>query len=161
MASESVFLLHALFMGIFITFVYDLLRIFRRVVPHAAFFVSLEDRVFWIYCGAEVFLLMYHEGNGSLRWFAVIGALAGMLLYKWLVSRLLVKYVSLTLNKVLQVLGKIIKFIGRPFCFAGRKAGKTAHRAGGKMHRLLHRIKSGIKNRLTIFLKLLKMNLKK
>lgn len=160
MASESVFLLHAFLMGIFITFVYDLLRIFRRVVPHAAFFVSLEDLVFWIYCGAEVFILMYHESNGSLRWFAVIGALAGMLLYKWLVSRLLVKYVSLILNKVLQVLGKIIKFIGRPFCLAGRKAGKAAHRAGGKMHRLLHRIKSGIKNRLTIFLKLLKMNLK-
>ena len=37
MASEKEFLLHALLMGIFITFVYDLLRIFRRVVPHKAF----------------------------------------------------------------------------------------------------------------------------
>ncbi|MDE6168338.1 MAG: spore cortex biosynthesis protein YabQ, partial [Acetatifactor sp.] len=48
MASENEFLLHALLMGIFITFVYDLLRIFRRVVPHKAFFVSLEDLAFWI-----------------------------------------------------------------------------------------------------------------
>ena len=75
-------MLHAFLMGVFITFVYDILRIFRRVIPHAGFFVSLEDIVFWIYCGTEVFLLMYHEGDGSLRWFAIVGALAGMLLYK-------------------------------------------------------------------------------
>lgn len=147
-------------MGIFITFVYDLLRIFRRVIPHAAFFVSLEDLAFWVYCGAEVFLLMYHESDGSLRWFAVMGAAAGMFLYKKLVSGLFVKYVSLGLGKLLKILGKILKFLCRPFGFVGRKAGKTARRAGGRAYRLLHRIKRAVKNRLTIFLKLLKIGLK-
>lgn len=160
MGSENVFLLHAFLMGIFITFVYDLLRIFRRVIPHAAFFVSLEDIAFWIYCGAEVFLLMYHEGDGSLRWFAVMGAMAGMFLYKKLVSGLFVKYVSFLLSKALEALRKIFKFLCRPFGFMGRKAGKAVRKAGGKVHRLLHRIKRSIKNRLTIFLKLLKINLK-
>lgn len=160
MGSENVFLLHALLMGIFITFVYDLLRIFRRVIPHAAFFVSLEDIAFWVYCGAEVFLLMYHEGNGSLRWFAIMGALAGMFLYKKLISGLFVKYVSLALGKALELLGKILKLLFRPFCFVGRKAGKAARRAGGGVHRLLHRIGRAAKLRLTIFLKLLKINLK-
>ena len=160
MGSENVFLLHALLMGIFITFVYDLLRVFRRVIPHAAFFVSLEDIAFWIYCGAEVFLLMYHEGDGSLRWFAVMGAMAGMFLYKKLISGLFVKYVSLALSKILEVLGKILKFLCKPFGFVGRKAGKTARKAGGKVHRLLHRIKCAIKNRLTNFLKLVKIGLK-
>lgn len=160
MENENIFLLHALLMGIFITFVYDLLRIFRRVVPHASFFVSLEDLVFWVYCGAEVFLLMYRESDGSLRWFAVLGALFGMFLYKKLVSRLFVKYVSLFLNKLLEILRKIFKFICRPFCFAGRKAGKTAYKAGGGIHRLLRRMGRAVKNRLTIFLKMLKMSLK-
>lgn len=158
MGNENVFLLHALVMGIFITFTYDLLRIFRRVVPHASFFVSLEDIAFWIYCGAEVFLLMYHEGDGSLRWFAIMGAMAGMFLYKKLISGLLVKYVSLALAKALEVLGKILKFLGRPFGFAGRKAGKAVHKAGSRVRRLLHKIKRAIKNRLTIFLKLFKIN---
>lgn len=98
MANENTFLLHALLMGIFITFVYDGLRILRRVIPHNSFFVSLEDLGFWIYCGAEVFLLMYHESNGTLRWFAVMGALAGMLFYKKLISPFFVKYVSLLLG---------------------------------------------------------------
>lgn len=160
MGSENVFLLHAFLMGIFITFVYDLLRIFRRVIPHAAFFVSLEDFAFWIYCGAEVFLLMYHESDGSLRWFAVLGAMAGMFLYKKLISGLFVKYVSLALGWILKILGKILKFLCRPFGFVGRKAGKTVRKAGGKVHRLLHRIKCAVKNRLTIFRKLFKIGLK-
>ena len=50
MASENEFLLQAFLTGIYITFVYDLLRIFRRVVPQGTFMVSLEDILFWIYC---------------------------------------------------------------------------------------------------------------
>lgn len=153
-------MLHAFLIGIFIVFVYDILRIFRRVIPHAAFFVSLEDMIFWIYCAAEVFLLMYHEGDGSLRWFAIMGAMAGMFLYKKLISNLLVKYVSFVLGKMLEALRKILKFLCRPFGFFGRKARKTVRKAGGRVHRLLRRIRRAIKNKLTISLKLFKIGLK-
>lgn len=156
MASENEFLLHALWMGIFITFIYDLLRIFRRVVPHRGFFVSAEDLFFWIYCGGEVFLLMYHKSDGTLRWFAVFGALAGMFLYRKLVSPYFVKYVSLALNKVLNVLGKGLKLLCRPFLFAGRKT-KTAVGGVGRLLRQLRRL---LKNRLTYFFKKLKMTIK-
>ena len=159
MASENEFLLHALLMGIFITFVYDILRIFRRVVPHGGFLVSLEDLVFWIYCAAEVFLMMYHESDGNLRWFAVIGALVGMLLYKKLISPLFVKYVSLWLNKVFQMLGKVLKILLKPFRMAGAKGKVFAGAAGGKFCRLMRSGKRRIKKRLTFFLKILKMTL--
>ena len=160
MVNENIFLMHSLLMGIFITFVYDLLRIFRRVVPHARLLVSLEDLAFWVYCGAEVFLLMYRESNGTLRWFAVLGALAGMFFYKKIVSPLFVKYTSLLLEKVLKLLGRILKWLCRPFCFAGRKTGSAARRAGGRLRRRMKKIRRGIKLRLTYFLKVFKMNLK-
>lgn len=144
-------------MGIFITFVYDILRIFRRVVPHKSFFVSLEDLCFWIYCGAQVFLLMYHESNGSLRWFAVLGALMGMLLYKRLISSLFVKYISLVLCKLLEMIGKVLGWISKPLRILGRKTGQ----AGNGMRHAAGRIRRRIKNRLTYFLKMLKMSLKK
>ena len=159
MASENEFLLHALLMGIFITFIYDILRIFRRVVPHGGFLVSLEDLVFWIYCAAEVFLMMYHESNGNLRWFAVIGALIGMLLYKKLVSPRFVKYVSLWLGKVFQMLGKVLKFLLKPFRLAKAKGKAAAKTAGNKFYRLMRSGKRRIKIRLTFFLKMLKMTL--
>lgn len=136
--AEADFILHAFYMGIFITFVYDILRVLRKVIPHPDFLVSLEDMGFWIYCAIKVFLMMYHESNGTLRWFAIGGALTGMFLYlKW-VSPLWMKYMSLLLGKIMEILFRILKLILRP------------------MYRLLRRLKK----QLTLQWKILKMNLK-
>ena len=157
--SENQFLFHALLMGIFITFLYDILRIFRRVIPHAAFWVSVEDLAFWVYCATEVFLLMHHESNGSLRWFAIFGAVMGMLLYKKLVSPFFVKYVSMALQKLLGILGRIGRFLLRPFLAAGKTAAVTAHRAGNRTRICMERLRRFLKKKLTFFIKVLKMNL--
>jgi len=161
MANENEFLLHALLTGIFITFVYDIIRIFRRVVPHNSFFVSLEDFGYWIYCGGTVFLLMYHESNGELRWFAVLGAVVGMLLYGKTVSVLFVKYTSLVLSKVLEAAGKLLGWLLSPLRLLLRRAGKGAKRAGQGTGRFFRSIRRIIKYRLTYFVKMLKINLKR
>lgn len=154
MANENQFLLHALLMGIFITFVYDIIRIFRRVIPHNSFFVSLEDLGFWAYCGGMGFLLMYHESNGELRWFAVLGAVAGMLLYKKLISPLFVKYVSLLLKKALAGAGKILGWLFKPVKNLFRGLGRGIHTIGRRLGR-------AVKMRLTYFLKMLKIGLRR
>jgi len=160
MASENEFLLHAFLMGIFITFLYDILRIFRRVVPHRDFCVSLEDLCFWVYCGGEVFLLMYHESNGVLRWFAVFGAFAGMLLYRKLVSPWLVKYISLAAKKILDILLKILKFILKPGIFVLKRTKSGVDKGKNRVSRLFRHFMREVKFRLTNFLKILKINLK-
>lgn len=168
MVSENEFLLHSLLMGVFVTFVYDLLRIFRRVVRHGSFLVSLEDLAFWIYCGAQVFLLMYRESNGTMRWFSVIGAMTGIFAYRKLVSPLLVKYVSIALTKLLGLLFRALGWLCRPLRLLGAGAGRACRRAGGGMRRstgrICHRIgrwKRALKNRLTLSVKLFKISLKK
>ena len=83
---ENVFLLHSFLLGVGMAFLYDILRILRRVFAHSTSMVSLEDLAFWIHCAGKVFLLMFHESNGNLRWFAVLGALAGMYLYHRTIS---------------------------------------------------------------------------
>ncbi len=153
MADENLFLLYAFLMGVFITFVYDLLRIFRRVVSHNTFWVSVEDLIFWGFCAAEVFLLMYHLSNGTLRWFAVLGALAGMCLYLKTVSRILVKYVSLLLNALFKLLGRAGRFLCTPFRAVGRAAGKAAGKASLKRKRIC----IFLKKRLTMYAKMFKM----
>ena len=130
MVSEKVFLFHSLLLGAYITFVYDWLRIFRRVISHNSFFVSAEDLLFWIYCAMEVFWLLYHESNGTLRWFGVLGAAMGIFLYKKSFSEILVKYVSKILCKLLEILrkgvGRIFRIIKREEKALERKAhGKT------------------------------------
>lgn len=60
MLSESIyheiqFLLHSVFLGIIITFVYDNIRVVRRVIPHKTIFVSIEDLFFWIFVAIYIF----------------------------------------------------------------------------------------------------------
>lgn len=111
MVSENVFLFHALLLGAYVTFVYDWLRILRRVIPHSLFFVSVEDFLFWVYCGAEVFLLLHRESNGTLRWFAVLGAGLGIFLYEKCFSAIFVKYVSLMCRPFQIFLRKVTGFV--------------------------------------------------
>ncbi|MDE6700805.1 MAG: spore cortex biosynthesis protein YabQ [Acetatifactor sp.] len=163
MLNENEFMLHAFCMGIYITFVYDILRILRRVFPHGGFFVSLEDICFWIYCAVKVFLLMYHESNGTLRWFAVFGAIAGMVLYMKLASPFFVKYVSLLLQKIVGIIGKIIGFLLRPVRYLLRRMRERAVRAARRraVKRQKNReLRRGIlKKKLTFLRKVLKMDL--
>lgn len=160
MLNENEFLLHAFLMGIYITFVYDILRILRRVFPHGGFFISLEDICFWIYCAIKVFLLMYHESNGTLRWFAVLGAFTGMFFYRKWISPLLVKYISLLLSRILCLAGKLLKWVLRPFRYVGGKTGRALGKARGRFRRRMKKVARSLKRRLTFFLKLFKMNIK-
>lgn len=85
-------MVQAFWLGIQVTFFYDWLRILRRLFPHSMWKVSAEDLLFWVFCGVKVFELMHREGNGSLRWFAVMGAVLGMEIYLKLVSPFFIKY---------------------------------------------------------------------
>lgn len=163
MLNENEFLLHAFLMGIYVTFVYDILRILRRVFPHGGFFISLEDICFWIYCAVKVFLLMYHESNGTLRWFAVFGAIVGMLLYIKLASPFFVKYVSILLRKLVCILEKVVRFVLRPLLYLLRrireKAVRAARRRAVKLQKNRELRRGIIKKKLTFLKKVLKMDL--
>lgn len=167
MLNENEFLLHAFLMGIYITFVYDILRILRRVFPHGGFFISLEDICFWIYCAIKVFLLMYHESNGTLRWFAVFGAIAGMLLYMKLASPFLVKYISMLLQKLLRIVAKLVELVLRPLLRPllrllrrlREKAARAARRRAVKMQKNRELRRGKVKKKLTFLKKALRMKL--
>lgn len=60
-AGEGVFMLHSFLLGVIITFIYDLFRIFRRIIPHGWFLLSLEDLVFWVLATAGIFYMLYYE----------------------------------------------------------------------------------------------------
>lgn len=161
MVSEKEFLFHALQLGLYFAFLYDCLRIFRRVVRHNVFSVSLEDLIFWIYCGAEVFLLMHRESNGTLRWYAVLGAMTGIIFYHKIISPPFVKYVSVLLQKLCRVIARMLGRLTFPVRRLFHKAGKSAGKAGRRVQSCSGRIRKQIKNRLTYFAKMIKISFKK
>lgn len=100
--------------GAGILVLYDLLRIFRRVVPHGVWAVSVEDVLYWIGTALLVFQLLYQENDGAVRGYALFAVAVGMLLYHQTVSGFLVNSISGILRWLLGILIK-------PFCVAGGK----------------------------------------
>ena len=53
------------------------LLVFRRLIKHDLFFVSLEDFFFWVWAGLYLFVKIYDTSDGSIRWFFTIGVVVG------------------------------------------------------------------------------------
>lgn len=155
MSTEMVFLSHALWMGVLITFIYDVLVIWRRIVPHKPLWEALEDLGFWVFCAVYVFMWLYRESNGMLRWYAVAGALLGMLCYKKIASDCFVKYMVRILEKVLACLWKILYTVTAPVRILRRKAAAVRIKARKRRKKIF----SKIKIRLKSFINTLKIRL--
>lgn len=97
------------FMGILLMALYDMLRIFRRVVRHNIIAVSLEDIVFWILCMTGAFELLRVMNQGIFRYSVALTAGAGMFLYHLLLGRYAVPFFANVLNKVKNWLKKWFK----------------------------------------------------
>lgn len=72
----SVFL-QAMLAGNIVFLVYCCLRVFRRIIGHGLFLISVEDFFFWIWTGLYLFGKIYDTSDGSIRWFFVAGVFAG------------------------------------------------------------------------------------
>lgn len=149
------FFFHSCLIGILITVLYDGLLICRKVISHNNFWVSIEDFFFWLFCAIGIFCVLIEENNGVLRWFAVLGAGIGMLLYKKTVSHLYINIMSTIFGTILHFLGKITRYCVVP-------ANKAANVVFSASKRVAHRNKRCIKylkKKLTVFIKLLKITL--
>lgn len=153
--NEIYFFGTSVFMGVFITFVYDFILIGRKVVSHSLFFISVEDFVFWAVCAVLVFYMLYEENNGILRWFAVLGAALGMLLYKKIIALHFVNLISTLIKKEIHIVKRIFGVLFTPFRWCMKKTGVFFHLTARKERKLV----KYLKKKLTIFIKMLKITL--
>lgn len=86
--AELALLFSSLTLGLSLMALYDGLRVFRMLVSHGIWWTGLEDVLYWLYVGFSAFLLLFHQNDGILRWYAVLGVLAGMLFYNLTLSRI-------------------------------------------------------------------------
>ena len=94
----SVFL-QALLAGNQVCLFYYAIRVFRRILKHKLFWISLEDILFWIGTAIYLFVRIYQTCNGSIRWYFVIGVFGGMLITYFIVEKIAKKYVARLLKK--------------------------------------------------------------
>lgn len=151
--SDITFFYHSVITGIIITFVYDWLLIFRRLVRHNCFLVSVEDFFFWIACGLSCFYMLYKENNGVLRWFAVAGAAIGIFLYKKIIGSIFINIMSTIIHKIMWLVFRLIQIVLKPVKCLIYCIRRYVRFVFTKFKKCI----SFLKNRLTVCIKMLKI----
>ena len=128
--SETIFcegslLLISVIFGIVLMLVYDILRIFRRLVRHGTIALAMEDIIYWAACAIGVFAMLYWENGGQLRWFVLAGVALGMLLENAFVSPWIVKFFVKILRFILRILSKIFHIVEKPGKIAAHRGKKV------------------------------------
>ena len=95
---EARILLQSISVGAVLMMVYDLIRLFRFLVPHRSLAVGLEDFCYWIWAGFFTFLFLYRENDGALRFYIIGFIFVSMLFYDRIISRNLQKLLKLVLR---------------------------------------------------------------
>lgn len=111
--------------GICMAFVYDLLRLFRRLVRHARFAVDIEDILYWTACFFSSFALLYYGNNGVIRFAAVLGAAAGMVIYAVTVGRFFVRCSFFVLDKTI---GSLLRFVAKVMSIVHKRIALLWHK---------------------------------
>lgn len=105
---EALFMLQALFLGLVLYFLYDCLRVFRRVVAHGKLSTGVEDFLYWMLNTYLIFKLLFKYNYGIIRWFVILGVACGMLVCKLTLGNWFVKYSSKCIKKIFSPIKKVI-----------------------------------------------------
>lgn len=110
--------------GALITIVYDLIRIFRRVIAHGNLWIGIEDFMFWVWTALWIFSVLYRENDGNLRMYTILSMVLGMLLYHKTISEPLVKFTAKILKRLFWILTYPLKMLKIYILFWGKKLKK-------------------------------------
>lgn len=114
---EAEYFLSSFFWGIALLFLYDCIRIFRRIKHHIWIAIATEDCLFWGVAGIFVFHMVYERNYGIIRAFAAGAMGIGMWLYLVLISRWYVHTVTLLIKKAGDMVTRFIYQAVKPFRF--------------------------------------------
>lgn len=112
--SEGIFEQGTLFLigiliGIIVWFLYDLIRLWRRLIHHGVVWIAIEDVVFFFVCSIAGFQILYPKSLGELRVFLILAIAVGSLVYHKLVSPHLIRGGTWLVKKIRNLFGKLKK----------------------------------------------------
>lgn len=143
---ELQFFLISILWGAIILVIYDLLRILRRLIPHNSLFIALEDLIFWVLASVFIFAMIYTMNNGTIRGFSVMGMGIGMILYHYIFSELLVKWISKALLLLMRPFKMFLGQLKRVLRFLLSKTKKVARYFDRRLKKITKSVKMIMNN---------------
>lgn len=100
--------LSSAFLGMAAAFIYDCIRVVRRIIRHKKVWtIAVEDIIYWVCMSFLAFSATYNLSNGAVRGFMVVTAILGALLYRAVLGKYYVKYMTKLINFLIKPLKKI------------------------------------------------------
>ena len=132
---EVLLLFMSIYGGLVLVLCYDLIRVIRRVFKASMLRVIIEDVIFWTVAAIFMFNIFLKYNYGRPRYFAIGAALGTMILFEWLIGRILVDKMSSLLWKILNILLKPLKKIINIIKLKSRKIKEFIRKKVSKCHR--------------------------
>lgn len=107
--------------GIVLTFVYDNIRVLRRVFVHNNFFIAVEDGLFWMVSLYGFYSMLYRLNDGIPRYFAIAGACLGIKIYKKIVKEHFVDCFANLCKQILDIVIHLLKWLFMPIFWLKKK----------------------------------------
>ena len=103
-------------MGAALGIVYDIFRALRIIFPPAAKSgaVLVEDIIFCIICGFSVFCFSTLTARGQIRFFILLGAAVGFVLYILTIGNVIIGVLRLVFGTIYSTLRKVYSLIIEP-----------------------------------------------
>ena len=150
MSGQAWLFLSTVAAGFIIGLAYDIFRILRKTVPHRAWIVQVEDLIYWLAASLLMFHFMMNRNYGEIRFFSILGAALGMVVYFLSISPLVMKVsvaileflkkvIVATLRIVLTPVRFIIKFVANIVRPPAKWILKNIKRSGATKFRGLRR----------------------
>jgi len=115
MPAQAWLFLSTILVGACIGLFFDVLRIFRKTVPHSNIAVQIEDLLFWLTVTIAVFYFMLLRNFGEIRLFSIIGIALGLALYFAILSQWVLKVSVGVINYIKKVILSALMIIFTPF----------------------------------------------
>jgi spore cortex biosynthesis protein YabQ len=124
--------------GVLAAFLYDLFRLKRRLIKTGAIVIHIEDVLYWIIATVIIFLASYVVSSGETRFYFFAGVFTGGLLYFMLLSKLVLKGLSVLIKLLVWPVAEVIKLLKPVFLGLAVRIrhllGKTRNRVALKAY---------------------------
>jgi spore cortex biosynthesis protein YabQ len=134
MINEVYVFLSAMGSGAAAGFLYDLFRLKRKAMKTKAFLIGLEDIFFWVITSILVFITAYFSSEGEVRLYFLFAALAGVLIYYWILSRLVIQILTLLVKAVLWPFVFLLRVLKPPVKWLWNIIGQGTDKTRSKLH---------------------------
>lgn len=112
--TQTLLFLKSIQIGILFAVIYDLVRIFRKIIPHPNWLVQLEDSLYWLACAFIGFGILYIHNYGDIRLFIFLGMILGAVFYLLTLSIIFMRIATYIIELLRSIITYIVRIVSIP-----------------------------------------------